>query len=76
VLGDEPVQLTLRPPLSESFLRGEETGRTFCPDPASKLYDIYHCCVYSEKTPDDGQRNRPKHVKFYSKKINLRNLCI
>jgi len=43
------------------------------PDPARKLsanlYDIYHCCVYSEKkTPDDGQRNCPKHVDFYSKK--------
>jgi len=24
-------------------------------------------CVYSEKTPDDGQRNCPKHVEFYSK---------
>jgi len=24
------------------------------------------------KTPDDGQRNCPKHVEFYSK-INLRN---
>jgi hypothetical protein len=23
--------------------------------------------VYSEKTPDDGQRNFPKHVEFYSK---------
>ena len=31
------------------------------------LYDIYHCCVYSEKTPDDGRRNCPKHVEFYSK---------
>jgi len=28
---------------------------------------IYHCCVYSAKTPDDGQRNCPKHVEFYSK---------
>jgi len=28
---------------------------------------IYHCCVYSEKTPDDGHRNCPKHVVFYSK---------
>jgi len=37
------------------------------PDPARKLYDIYHCCVYSEKIPDDGQRNCPKHVEFYSK---------
>ena len=27
------------------------------------LYDIYHCCVYS----DDGQRNCPNHVEFYSK---------
>ena len=26
-----------------------------------------HCCVYSEKTADDGQRNCPKHVEFYSK---------
>jgi len=29
--------------------------RTKCPDPARKLsanlYDIYHCCVYSEKLP-------------------------
>ena len=31
------------------------------------LYDIYHWCVYSEKTLDDGQRNCPKHVEFYSK---------
>jgi len=22
--------------------------------------------VYSEKTPDDGQRNCPKHAEFYS----------
>ena len=43
----------------------------FRPDPARKLsanlYDIYHCCVYSEKTADDGQRNCPKHVEFCSK---------
>jgi len=36
------------------------------PGPARKLstnlYDIYHCWVYSEWTPDDGQRNCPKHV--------------
>jgi len=29
--------------------------------------DIYHCCVYSDKTPHDGQRSCPKHVEFYSK---------
>ena len=23
--------------------------------------------MHSEKTPDDGQRNCPKHVEFYSK---------
>jgi hypothetical protein len=41
---------------------------------AAELDDIYHCCVYSKKTPDDGQRNCPKHENFYSK-INLRNLA-
>ena len=33
----------------------------------ANLYDIYHRCVYSEKTPNDGQRKCPKHVEFYSK---------
>ena len=28
---------------------------------------IYRYCVYSEKTPDNGQRNCPKHVEFDSK---------
>ena len=31
------------------------------------LYDIYQCCVYNEKSPDDGQGNCPKHVEFHSK---------
>ena len=26
-----------------------------------------YCCVYSEKTPDDGQRNCPKHVEIHFK---------
>jgi len=47
------------------------TQLQFRPDPARKLsanlYNICHCCVYSEKNPDDGQRNCPKHVEFYSK---------
>ena len=34
---------------------------------SANLYDIYHCCVYSEKTSDDGQRNCPKQVEFHSK---------
>ena len=25
------------------------TVHQFRPDPSRKLYDIYHCCVYSEK---------------------------
>jgi len=45
--------------------------RRCCQDPVRKLsvnlYDIYHCCVYSEKTPNDGQRNCLKHVEFYFK---------
>jgi hypothetical protein len=47
------------------------TELQFLPDPVRKLsanlYHIYHCCVYSEKTPDERQRNCPKHVEFYSK---------
>jgi len=34
---------------------------------SASLYDIYNFCVYSEKIPDDGQRNCPKRVEFYSK---------
>jgi len=51
--------------LADSRIR---TELQFHPDPARKLstslYDIYHCCVYNKKTPDDGQRNCPKHVEF------------
>jgi len=28
---------------------------------------IQVCYVYSEKIPDDGHRNCPKHVEFYCK---------
>jgi len=34
---------------------------------STNLYDIYHCFVYSKKTPDDGQRKCLKHVEFHSK---------
>jgi hypothetical protein len=30
------------------------------------------CCVYSIKTPDDGQQICPKHLEFFTK-IKLRN---
>jgi hypothetical protein len=43
----------------------------FHPNPSCKqsasLYDINHCCVYSEKTSDVGHRNCPKYVEFKSK---------
>jgi hypothetical protein len=43
----------------------------FHPDPVHKLlanlYDIYHYCIYNEKTTDNGQRNCPKHIEFYPK---------
>ena len=43
------------------------TIRNFSLYTQQNLYDTYHCRVYSEKTPDNGERNCPKHVKFYSK---------
>ena len=43
----------------------------FHPGPAEKLstnlYGMYHCWVYSEWTPDDGQWNCPKHAEFHAK---------
>jgi len=30
-------------------LRAGSEQNWFCPDPALKLHDINHCCVYSEK---------------------------
>jgi hypothetical protein len=40
----------------------------------SNLYDIHQFQVYSEWTPDDGQRNSPKHLEVhFLAKINLGN---
>jgi len=43
----------------------------FRPDPPRKLsanlYDIYHCCVHSEKLLVMDSGTVPKHVEFYSK---------
>jgi hypothetical protein len=48
----------------------------FHPDPARKpsayLYDIYHCCVYSEKLLMMG-RGTVRNVYSYIPRINLRN---
>jgi len=35
---------------------------------SANLYDIYHCSVYSENTPDDGQMNCPIHLEFLFQK--------
>ena len=40
------------------------------PDPAASYQQTcmtYTIAVCTVKTPDDGQRNCPKHVEFYSK---------
>ena len=51
-------------------LRAGSGRNEFRPDPArklsAKLYDIPFLRV-QWKTPEDGQRNCPKHVEFYSK---------
>ena len=53
-----------------------QDGTRFHPDPALKLsakrYDIYHCCVYSEKLlmMDKGT---VRNMKSTVSKINLKN---
>jgi hypothetical protein len=43
---------------------------------SSRLYIQQQVYVQS-RTPDDGRKDRPKHVECYSKnKINLRDRCI
>jgi len=44
-------------------LRAVSGRNWFRPDTARKL----SANLYSGKTPDDGQRNCPKHVEFYSR---------
>ena len=50
----------------------------FHPNPARKLsanlYDIYHCCVYSEKLVMD--RGTVRNMQSFISRINLRNWCI
>jgi len=42
------------------------------PDPVRKLYDIYHCCVYSEKLLM-MDRGTVRNMYSFIPKINLRN---
>jgi len=40
------------------------------------LFDICLLQYVQSLTPDDGRKDRLKHVKCYSNKINLRHWCI
>jgi len=58
--------------MSYRFADSLRAGSGRCPDPADRklsanLYDITIAVCVQWKTPDDGQRNCPKHVEFYSK---------
>jgi hypothetical protein len=39
------------------------------------LFDIYLLLYVQFWTPDDGRKDRPKHVQCYAKVNNLRNWC-
>ena len=48
------------------------SGRNFRPDPARKLYDIYHCCAYIEKLLM-MDRGTVRNMQSFIPKIKLRN---
>ena len=48
-------------------LRAGSGRNEFHPDPARKLSAPIPLLCVQRKTADDGQRNCPKHVEFYSK---------
>ena len=54
----------LQPPVGSSLLRA---GSGSCSQTASKPVPHIPLLCVQRKTPDDGQRNCPKHVEFYSK---------
>jgi hypothetical protein len=64
--------------MSYRFADSLRTGsgmNQFHPDPACKLYDIYHCCVYSEKILMMDRETVP-NMQSFTPKINLRNQWI
>ena len=69
-LAESHISIVLLPykPKLASRIR---TELQFRPDPARKLstnlYDIYHCCVYSDKLLMMDIGTGSKHVEFYSK---------
>jgi len=66
-------------PLSIIRIFALYTQQWFRPDTPRKLsanlYDIYHCCVYSEKLLM-MDRVTVRNMKSFIPKINLRNECI
>jgi hypothetical protein len=57
----------------------DQNETAFHPDPvhklSAKLYDVYHCCVYSEKLPT-MDRGTVRNMYSFIPRINLRNLRI
>ena len=53
----------------------EQDQDGFHPDTVRKLYDIYHCCVYSEKLLM-MDRGAVRNMQGFIQKINLRNKCM
>ena len=48
-----------------------QDGTEFDPDPAHNLYDIHHCCVYSEKLVV-MDRGTVRNMYSFIPKLNLR----
>jgi len=51
------------------------TGLLTACELSTNLYDIYHCCVYSEKLLVMGRGN-VRNMWILISRINLRNWCI
>ena len=56
-------------PVGDRPVQGTATYRILIPLASSQhnLYDIYLLLCVQCQTPDDGQRNCPKYVQYYSK---------
>ena len=70
---------------SNSFLEGNcayfgqflcpSSGSLHCTQLSANLYDIYHCCVYSEKLRM-MDRGTVQNMQSFLPKMNLRSYCI
>ena len=55
-------------------LQVRHTGLLAASKLSTNLYDIYLKLYVQSWSPDDGRRDRPKHVEWYL--INSKRLCI